>query len=224
MSQQAVEPQFHVLLRGRTLGPYNWRTIVGMRVRQTLSSEDMLLGPDGRRLSVGELIDRRNRATQRAAHRSSGFSIVLASYEACLLGVEGAGHEIPRFRGLVEARVQADGLLRVAGRFRRGWRWREDRVKLPLEQVRHARVNATVVELWLQTGPQPEVLQRVVLDLFTPEAAGELVDWLPEATPWPGGELPLPAEPRRESPNPIRWLVAGAVAVFLASLALARRG
>lgn len=220
-----AEPLFHVVLEGRTIGPYGWRTIVGMRVRKTLASTDVLLDSEGRRLTVGELIERRNRATGRNAHRSSGFSIVLATFPAVLVGVEGEGYAIPRFRGVLEARVQGDDVLRIAGRFRRGLRWREDRIKLPLDKVLHARVGGSVVELWLQPPGPADTLQRVVLELFTPEAAGELVDWLPVATPWPHGELPMPEVPQGAAPARSRWPAwAAAAAASLASAAAWRWG
>lgn len=218
-----AEPLFHVVLEGRTIGPYGWRTIVGMRVRKTLASSDVLVDADGRRLTVGELIERRNRATGRAAiHRSSGFSIVLATFPAHLLGVEGQGYDIPRFRGEIEARVQGDDVLRLAGRFRRGLRWREDRIKLPLGQVVHARVGGSVVELWLQRAGAAAPPQRVVLELFTPEAAGELVDWLPAATPWPHSQLPLP-EPETAPSARVRWPALAAILTVLLAAAAAWR-
>lgn len=215
-----AEPLFHVVLEGRTVGPYGWRTIVGMRVRRTLENTAVLLDAEGNRLTVGELIERRNRATRRAVvHRSSGFSIVLATFPTCLLGVEGEGFAIPRFRGELEARVQGDDVLRIAGRFRRGLGWRDGRVRLPLDKVLYARVNGSVVELWLQHAAAAGALQRVVLELFTPEAAGELVDWLPVAAPWPHAQLPLP-EPQAPALAYTRWTwLAGAITLLIAGAA-----
>ena len=218
-----AEPLFHVVLEGSTIGPYGWRTIVGMRVRKTLASTDVLLDSEGRRLTVGELIERRNRATGRNAPRSSGFSIVLATFPAVLVGVEGEGYAVPSFRGVLEARVQGDDVLRIAGRFRRGLRWREDRIKLPLDKVLHARIGGSVVELWLQPPGAVDALQRVVLELFTPEAAGELVDWLPVATPWPHGELPIPETPQGAAQASSRWPAWAAVAAASLASAVAWR-
>src|SRR5690606_30462097 len=50
------KPVYHVVLEGRTLGPYDRRTIVGMRVRKTLASDNVLVDPSGARLTVGELV------------------------------------------------------------------------------------------------------------------------------------------------------------------------
>jgi hypothetical protein len=173
---------YHVLLEGRTVGPYDRRTIVGMRIKKTLSSEHVLIGTDGAQLTVADLI-RQRRPTPFNPERSGSFSVVQATYAASLLEVEGRGMDIPRFKGEIEARVQGE-VLRLAGRFRRGLGCKEDRVKIVLKDVVHARVRNSQVELWLRTG-KAEKLQRLALELFTPEAAGELVQWLPAATAFP---------------------------------------
>jgi hypothetical protein len=177
------QPLFHVLLDDRKLGPYDRRTIVGMRIRKALTSEDVLVDADGLQLTVRDLIGRQPRANDFSPNRTSGYSIVQARYPASLTSVEGRGIAIPAFKGEVEARVQAD-VLRIAGRYRKGFGWKEDRVKLPLQDIVHARVNGTEVELGLRAG-EGRPPQRVRLELFTPEVAGEFLDWLPQATPWP---------------------------------------
>lgn len=182
------EPVYRVQLDDRLVGPYDRRTIVGMRIRKTLTSEHVLVAADGRRLTVAELVKVRPRHKGFQPDRSGTFSLVQATYPASLLRVRGRSHAIPRFKGEVEARLQGD-VLRIAGRFRKGLGWKEDRVKLPLADVVHARVRASVVDLWLR-GAEGAPLQQVSLELFTPESAGEFVDWLPKATPWPGGHAP----------------------------------
>lgn len=176
------ETVYHVLLEGRTVGPYDRRTLVGMRIKKTLTSDHILIGTNGARLTVGDLIGQRP-SQPFTPDRSGSFSIVQATFSASLLRVQGRGADIPRFKGEVQARVQGD-VLRVAGRFRRRLRWKEDRVKIPLKEVVHARVKGSQVELWLRNAEYPR-MQRITLELFTPEAAGELVEWLPAATPFP---------------------------------------
>src|SRR4029453_7832312 len=53
---------YHVLLEGRTVGPYDRRTIVGMRIKKALASDHVLIGADGDRLTVADLIHRRSPA------------------------------------------------------------------------------------------------------------------------------------------------------------------
>src|SRR5688572_3025248 len=159
---------YHVLLEGRTVGPYDRRTIVGMRIKKTLTSEHVLIGTDGAQLTVADLI-RRRRPTPFNPERSGSFSVVQATYAASVLEVEGRGMDIPRFKGEIEARVQGE-VLRLAGRFRHGLGWKEDRVKIVLKDVVHARIKNSQVELWLRT-EKADKLQKLTLELFTPEAA-----------------------------------------------------
>ena len=189
------DPSYRVLLEGRTVGPYDRRTIVGMRIRKTLTSQHVLLAADGSRLTVADLIQARPRDNSFQPNRSGSYSIVQATYPASVLEVDGKGFDLPPFRGEVEARVQAE-VLRIAGQLRRGWRWKDDRIKLPLGAVRHARVRGSVVDLWLRQEGDKQ-FQRMTLELFTPEAAGEFVEWFPEATPWPWDDAAA-------RPNPLR--------------------
>ena len=175
---------YHVLLEGRKVGPYDRRTIVGMRIKKTLTSEHVLIGTDGSTLTVAQLIGQHPPAPAFNPDRSGSFSVVQATFTAALLEVQGKGVPIPRFKGEVEARVQGD-VMRIAGRFRRGLGWKEDRVKLVLKDVVHARVKGSQVELWMRPAQPGAAMQRVCMELFSPESAGELVDWLPVATPWP---------------------------------------
>ena len=48
--------KYHVVLEGRRVGPYNRRTIVGMRIKQTLTSEHVLVDTQGKELTVGDLL------------------------------------------------------------------------------------------------------------------------------------------------------------------------
>jgi hypothetical protein len=175
------ETVYHVLLEGHTVGPYSRRTIVGMRIKKTLTSKDVLISTGGAQLTVADLIGQRP-ARQFNADQSGSFSVVRATYAASLLEVDGPGLAIPDFKDEVQARVQGD-VLRIAGRFRKRLGWKEDRVKIALKDVVHARVTGSQVDLWLRNAQEPR-LQRIALELFTPESAGELVGWLPAATPF----------------------------------------
>jgi hypothetical protein len=173
---------YQVQLDGRTVGPYDRRTIVGMRIKKTLSSTDVLIDSDGARLTVADLIGKRPSFNP---SRSGSYSVVKAVYTAALVDkVRGAG--IPSFREEIEARVQGD-VLRLAGRFRAGLGWKDDRVKLSLKDVVHARLRGSLVDLWLRAGKEGK-LHRVTLELFTPESAGGFIGWMSHATPYPGKE------------------------------------
>ncbi|MDB5873712.1 MAG: hypothetical protein JWQ07_3154 [Ramlibacter sp.] len=206
---------YHVLLAGRKVGPYDRRTIVGMRIKNALTSDHVLVGVDGSELTVAELIGQ-HPAPSFSPDRSGSFSVVQATFTAALVEVRGKGLDVPRFKDEVEARVQG-GVLRIAGRFRKGLGWKEDRVKLVLKDVVHARVQGSLVDLWLRTGAAPgKPLQRLTLELFTHESAGELVDWMPGATPWP--EPAARSEPAKSADGKLLWMAGGGLAVVVVVL------
>jgi len=207
MGTQLEDSGFHVLLGGAKVGPYDRRTIVGMRIKQTLTSDHVLIASDGSQLTVADLIGQRP-AEPFNANRSGVFSVVRATYGAALVEADARGLPIPRFKGEIEARVQAD-VLRLAGRFRRGLRWREDRVKLPLADVVHARIRGSVVDLWL-SNPSEKKLQHLALELFTPAAAGDLVEWFPNATAYPEA-IAAPATPSQHG----LWIAIGGIAIVV---------
>jgi len=220
-------PVYHLLLEGRRVGPYDRRTIVGMKVRKTLRGDQVLLGADGSRITVADLVRQGQQppdsgfAASGNSRLSSSYSVVQDVHSAQLLDVDGTGHAIPPFKGEIEVRVQTK-VLRVSGRFREGLAWKEDRVKFPLQDIAHARLRGTVVDLWIRATGQ-SALQRVSLDLLTPEAAGDLAESLPFAAPWPGSE-PLAGRPQAgaSAVHPLLWavvvgtaLVVGAVLVWV---------
>jgi len=174
---------YHVVLEGAQVGPYDRRTIVGMRIKKTLTSDHVLIGADGAQLTVRDLM-RRKPPTRFNADATGSHSVIQGAYTGYLVQVSGRGLGLPRFKGEIEVRVQADGVLRLAGRFRRGFGWKEGRVKIALDDVAHAQVNGSRVTLGLRVKTQRQPGQ-FVLDLFTPEAAGEFVDRLPGVTPFP---------------------------------------
>lgn len=216
-------PVYHVLLEGRKVGPYDRRTIVGMRVKKTLGSKNVLLGPDGTRITVADLVRQADDSgfaasgNSRLSSGGSSYSVVQGIHAARLLEVQGKGYAIPPFKDELEVRVQTK-VLRVSGRFREGRDWKEDRVKFPLQDIAHARLRGTVVDLWVRPPDKPG-MQRISLDLLTPAAAGELAESLPFAAPWPGSEPLAGRPPLAASPlNPLLWAAVVGTAVFVAVL------
>lgn len=215
------KPVYHVVLEGRTLGPYDRRTIVGMRVRKTLASDNVLVDPSGARLTVGELVRGQPPDPPFEPSRGEGsgsYSVIQATHPASLVEVEGKGYAIPPFKGEIEVRVQTR-VLRLAGRFREGANWKEDRVKFPLEDIAHARLRGSVVDLWVRTATAKQGLQRLTLEMFTPEAAGELTEKLTHTAPWPGSE-PLAGRGKGDGGNlhPMLWAVVVGSAVLVGTI------
>lgn len=217
---------YHVIHEGRRVGPYDRRTIVGMRIKDTLGGKQLLVGSDGVKLTVAELVRQGQRETDFPVSGSgstvtsggTSYSVVQGIHPAHLLEVEGTGYELPPFKGELEVRVQTK-VLRIAGRFREGLDWKEDRVKFPLEDIAHARLRGTIVDLWVRAPDNGGALQRVSLDLLKPDAAGDLAGSLPHAAPWPGSE-PLAARgsgAASTTPKRPPWLaaMAGAAVVLV---------
>jgi hypothetical protein len=214
-------PVYHVLLEGRRVGPYDRRTIVGMKVKKALSSKSVLVGEDGSRTTVGELV--RQALPERGfAASSQGAApsrpVVQGIHPAKVLEVQGGGYTIPPFHGEVDVRVQGK-VLRVSGRFRVGPDWKEERIKFPLQDIAHARLRGTIVDLWIRT-PSGSGTQQVSLDLLKPEAAGELAESLPHAAPYPGSE-PLAGRTAARARGRSSLLWASAVGAFVALALLA---
>ena len=214
-------PVYHVVLEGRTLGPYDRRTIVGMRIKKTLTSKHMLVDAEGGRMTVGELV--RGQPPQPPFQPSTGegtasYSVIQATHPASLIEIEGSGYAIPPFKGEIEVRVQTK-VLRMSGRFREGLSWKEDRVKFPLEDIAHARLRGSVVDLWVRTTKAGEAMQRLSLEMFTPEAAGELTEKLTHSAPWPGSE-PLAGRvaPGGRMLHPLLWAAVVGTAVVVTSV------
>lgn len=215
------KPVYHVVLEGRTLGPYDRRTIVGMRVRKTLASDNVLVDAAGARLTVGELVRGQPPDPPFEPSRGEGsgsYSVIQATHPASLVEVEGKGYAIPPFKGEIEVRVQTR-VLRLAGRFREGVNWKEDRVKFPLEDIAHARLRGSVVDLWVRTAAARQGLQRLTLEMFTPEAARELTEKLTHTAPWPGSE-PLAGRGKAGGGNlhPMLWGVVVGSAVLVGTI------
>jgi hypothetical protein len=75
-----------------------------------------------------------------------------------------------------------------------------------------------VVDLWVRVADSAG-MQRVVLDLLTPEAAGDLAESLPFAVPWPGSE-PLAGRPQAgaSAVHPLLWALLVAAAIVVGGL------
>lgn len=210
-------PTYYLLLDGRRIGPYDVKTLVGMRIKKALASDQVLVDPQGTRLTVGELVTR-HRSRKFEPQQSGSMSLVLAAFMGRLVAPDEDGLAIPAFRGLMEVRIQLDG-LRLAGRFRQGLRWKEDRVKIPMAAVVHARNVGPRVDLWLkpeETGHPG--LRRLSVVLESTDDALDMLDKLTSATP-PPPSLHVPVAHNPLSGHLV-WLAVIGVAVVLLMVGL----
>src|SRR3569623_1486403 len=107
---------------------------------------------------------------------SGTCSIVKARFDAQVAACERG--PLPGYEGAIEVRIQPN-ILRIAGRLR----GKDDRVKIPLGDVLPARARGALADLWIRAGDG--ALQAASLQMASPEAAKELLKWLPDATPPP---------------------------------------
>jgi hypothetical protein len=205
-------PLYHVLLQGRRVGPYDRRTIVGMRIKKTLGSADVVVTSSGTHLTVRDLVKMRPDEPFEPS-RSGSYSVVQAVYTAALAGSAGPGLTLPVFKGEIELRVQTNA-LRLAGRFREGLRWKEDRVKIPLQDLVSMKARGSLVDIGLRSGPQAP-LQRVTLELFTPETAAEFIGGLP---PLPETAVATVRKRKRKGRLPMLWMAVAAAVVAVAGV------
>jgi hypothetical protein len=215
---------YHVLHEGRRMGPYDRRTIIGLRIKNTLNGEHLLEASDGSRLTVAQLIGRPSPAGDFNAMRSGSYTSAKHTCSASLVDSESGPVEIPAFRGEVEVRVHSD-VLRIAGTHRGGLGrgLKDGRVKLPLKDIVHARTAGSRVDLWLRSGDAPAAankLQRFALDLFSDESAGELLQWLPDAKPWPQAAPTPSAAKDNASVSPLLWAAVVGIALVAAIVLL----
>ena len=212
---------YHVVHEGRRLGPFDRRTIVGMKVKKALAAGDVLVGVDGVQLTVAELVRQGQPANggfvmsgDASQAPAANRSPVRGIHAATVLTVESGGYRVPPFKGEVEVRVQRQ-VLRISGRFLEGLGWREDRVKFPLQDIAHARLRGTVVDLWVRT-PEHPPLQQLSLDLQQAGSAGELAESLPHTAPWPGSE-PLAGRSQQAASamHPMVWTAVVGTALLV---------
>ena len=218
---------YHVLHQGRRIGPYDRRTIVGLRIKKTLTSLHELEASDGTRLTVAELLGRTPRSSNFNSMQSGAYSSAQFTCSASLIDTERGPVDIPAFVGELEVRVHAD-VLRIAGKHRRLFGSSDSRIRLPLTTIVHARATGSRLDLWLHSGVAAVAagsLQRLALDLFSAETARELLRSLPDAKPWPA----TPAGPAAPAPvaavSPLLWAVVFGLATVagLVLLVLLRR-
>lgn len=215
-------PLYHVLLEGRRIGPYDRRTIIGMRVKKTLDSAQVLVGDDGVQVTVGALVRGEAAvpafASSGTARVGNSYSVVQGIHAARVLESEAGAYAMPPFKGEIEVRVQTRA-LRLSGRYRDGLGFKEERVKIPLQEIVHARLQGTVVDLWVRAEGRGD-LQRISLDLLKRDAAGELAEGLPHAAPWPGSE-PLAALPQGSLVGiPMLWTAVVGTTLLVVGLLL----
>lgn len=170
--------QYHVLHEGRRVGPYDRRTIVGMRLRNTLDPQQMLVDDLGRNITVAELMAEHRPAAPARTAPASGWPNFRVSFVAPAAAVL----KVAAYTGEGEIRLQND-LLRIAGSTRGlfGTR-RHGRVKLPLSALKSAALKGHRLELWFEwTDEDSQRLRQgaVAFETDSETALADLISQLP---------------------------------------------
>ncbi len=151
---------YHVLvaddkgqLTGASLGPFDNRTVVGMRIKKLLTNDQLLVDQDGERLTVGVLMARRSQPGTRTSDPSSPDSVTsIGNFMPSwvVTHVAPPAHLTPahQLRGLGELRVQFD-VVRLVGPVRQGLSSKDERVKIVHDRVVNLRVRGDRVDVLL---------------------------------------------------------------------------
>jgi hypothetical protein len=138
---------YHIVLAEQHLGPYDRRTLVGMRMKKVVDKHASLLRSDGYAMTMAQLLADRH---EMAGHFKPSEPIKPeAAWPTFVMDCGGSllRGGVLGFQGLCELRVESDK-LRVTGQ-RKG-RWfasEEGRIKIALSQI-----------AWADAGDDPSVL------------------------------------------------------------------
>ena len=223
--------QYHVFLQGKQLGPYDQRTIVGMRIKKTLSNGDVLIDQYGGQTTVGQLLGKTSKNEGAGLDLgNSVFDTLQTGAYSPVVGLFMARHmhrskglvEVPAFVGGVQARAHTD-LLRLAGVRRTLFKRKEGRVKIPFGQILRVQQQGAQLALWVRTDTRQTGAPSITLEMHSADDAKALLAALPDST---GREIPDPAAastPNRQ-PKPAAmqawWPVVGMVGLVGLVLAI----
>ncbi len=150
--------KYALLVDGRRVGPFDRRTLVGMRVKMLVEDHQTVIRSDNLQMTVASLVADRFEMTDAftvgpngvvalppAAAASGLWPVFIVNFGGGALRSGAFG-----FSGVGEMRYQGD-LLRMTGR--RGLLTKsEERIKLELSGVEAVRYVGTAVEFWLKPG------------------------------------------------------------------------
>ena len=151
----ASQHRYLISIHGKQVGPFDRRTIIGMRLKKLLDNNTALLRSDGLPMTVAELtMDRHETATARTEHDSAG-SPLSGLWPSFLVNFGGGwtGSGALGFTGQGELRFQG-GALRLTGlRNRLLFGSKQMRITVPLDGIAWTRAStrdASILELMLK--------------------------------------------------------------------------
>ena len=179
---------YSLVVEGRKIGPFDRRTLVGMRVKKLVEDHQILIRDDSLQMTVAEFVADRFEmadapvrgviasAPPPPANASGLWPSFIVNFGGGTLRAGAFG-----FTGIGEMRYQGD-LLRMTGRKRSGLVGSsEERIKVPMSGIASIRYTGTAVEFMLRPDQPYEEARRqqaAVVVLENDFAIQELKDLL----------------------------------------------
>jgi hypothetical protein len=177
---------YRLLLENKQVGPFDRRTIVGMRINKLIPKETSVLRSDGLVMTAAQLLADRNEQAdpqtgQLASAPMTAASVMwptfLVNFGGSLGGVLGSG--ALGFVGRGELRFQSDA-LRLSGQRKSGlFRISEDRVRIAIADIAAVDAQASTVRITLRANhPLVAKLKSPVvkLEMDSPGSVVELIE------------------------------------------------
>lgn len=177
------------VLTGARVGPYDKRTVVGMRIKKLLHNDQMLISEAGEQISVGELVRRRTRVDSvMQASSVDSISNLMPTFtvsHVVPLDYIASAHDL---RGLGEVRLQFD-VLRVVGPVRKGFSEKDARIKIELERIVNIHLTGDRLDMLLLGIDGPGTpMQTLAMEFMDGGKAREFQSALPnrsKTVAWP---------------------------------------
>jgi hypothetical protein len=177
--------RYHLLVGDRQLGPYDRKTIVGMRIKKLIDNELQIRRNDGHQMTVAQLLaDRFEMADAASLHKQAVSPPASGFWPAFLIDCGGSVLKpgAMGFIGKGELRFQGDHLRITANRKAGFVSTKAERIKLPLISLASAiadTAQASVIVLHLKPGfpGVPDGSEsKAHIKLDDDEAVRELID------------------------------------------------
>jgi hypothetical protein len=177
---------YRLLLENKQVGPFDRRTIVGMRINKLIPKETSVLRSDGLLMSAAQLLaDRNEQADPQTGHLASApmtaasvlWPTFLVNFGGNFWGLLGAG--ALGFVGQGELRFQSDA-LRLRGQRKSGlFGSAEDRIKMPLADIAAVDAQGSTVRITLSANHRLVAQLKspiVKLRMDSPGSVAELIE------------------------------------------------
>jgi hypothetical protein len=148
------EPRYYVMVDGQKLGPFDKRTITGMRIKKILTNEHKVHQENGPITTVFQLLGGNLSSSRFQVSSPLSSGVVFPRFAVRFLIPPTDVYSDEHFVGAGELRVQPD-VLRIAGQVQAGvfGKPRDHRIKVPREHVCVTKHTGRLVLLEAQSVP-----------------------------------------------------------------------